>query len=196
MVTIQKTKALIGFSEEKIIPTASSTREKLVADILLEKKIFNLPVNSALYLNTVNKTGKPESAESIMLLIAPQIPSSLARSFDSEYMLGIYSFDTNEPFIILTTNDFASSFSGMLRWEKTMISDLGKLFSLSQNTASTTKQFKDEALRNKDLRILQNTNNKTVLLYSFIDKSTLVITANENILNAIVGKYNISKQIR
>jgi hypothetical protein len=111
-------------------------------------------------------------------------------------MLGIYSFDTNEPFIILTTNDFANSFSGMLRWEKDMVSDFEKIFLISQKIGSTTVEFVDEALRNKDLRILQNENKKTILLYSFVDKNTIVITTNESIFTAIVNKYNVSKQIR
>jgi hypothetical protein len=196
VITIQKTKTLIGFSVEKTIQTNNSTKEKLVTEILAEKKSFNLPVNSVLYLNTINISGSSETAENLLLLMAPRIPPSLARSFDGEYMLGIYSFDTNEPFIILKTEDFASSFSGMLKWEKDMFYDFDKLFSISQNTASSTKQFKDETLRNKDLRILQDNNNKTVLLYSFINKNTLVITTNENILNAIIGKYNINEQIR
>ncbi|MCX6701883.1 MAG: hypothetical protein NTX96_01655 [Candidatus Zambryskibacteria bacterium] len=192
----QQTKTLIGFLEEKIIPITNSTREKLITDILAEKKSFTLPVNSVLYLNTVNASSTPINVENILSLIAPQMPSSLVRSFDGEYMLGVYSFDTNEPFLILTTSDFASSFSGMLKWEKDMVSDFGKLFSISQNTGSTTMEFKDEVLRNKDLRILQDNNKKTILLYSFIDKNTLVITTNENIFNAIIGKYNVSKQIR
>ena len=196
VITQKNTKTLIGFSEEKIIPMNNITREKLVNDILVEKKSFDLPVNSVLYINTANASGTPVLAEDVLTLIAPQMSPSLLRSFDGEYMLGIYSFDTNEPFIILTTSDFANSFSGMLKWEKNIISDFEKLFSLSQNTSSTTGQFKDATIRNKDFRVLQNENKKTILLYSFIDKNTLVITTNENILNAIIGKYNVSKQIR
>ena len=196
-VIIQKnTKTLIGFSEEKLMSMSNITREKLVNDILVEKKSLDLPVNSVLYINTANASGTPVLAQDVLMLIAPQMSPALLRSFDGEYMLGIYSFDTNEPFIILTTGDFANSFSGMLKWEKGMISDFEKLFSLSQNTSSTTRQFKDATARNKDFRVLQNENKKTILLYSFIDKNTLVITTNENILNAIIGKYNISKQIR
>ncbi|MFA5888710.1 MAG: hypothetical protein WCW47_00995 [Candidatus Paceibacterota bacterium] len=196
VVTQQKTKALISFSEEKLEPVLASTRERISSDILSEKKSFNLPVNSVLYINTVNASSTPAKIEDVLLLIAPQIPTALARSFDGEYMLGIYSFDTNEPFIILTTNDFANSFGGMLKWEKYMVSDLGKIFSIPQGTTLSNKGFIDKTLKNKDLRILQNENGKTMLLYSFIDKETLVITTNENILNALIGKYNISKQVR
>ena len=196
VVIEQKTKTLIAYSEEKTMSIASSTREEFVREVLAKKDAFQLPVNSVLYLNIVDSLGNPEKIENVFALIAPLIPPSLARSFDGEYMFGIYSFDTNEPFLILTTNDFASSWSGMLKWEKDIIIDFGKLFSLPQNIGPTSNQFKDETQRNKDLRVLRAANGKTVLLYSFIDKNTLVITANESIFNAIVGKYNISKQIR
>lgn len=195
-VVVQNTKALIGFSEEKMVSISGLNREKFINDLISEKQSANLQVNSVLYINTVDTTEEPESLENVLSILAPNMPPSLSRSFDKEYMLGIYSFNTNEPFIILTTSDFANSYSGMLKWEESMVLDLGAIFSIPQNTGSSSPQFKDEAMKNKDLRVLKNSDKKTVLLYSFIDKNTLVITTNGDILNAIIGKYNISKQIR
>ena len=193
VATVKQTKAIIAFSEEKDILFANLTRENLVKQILAEKKSFKLPLNSVLYINNTDTLGVSVSALNFTSLIAPQMPGSLGRSFEDKYMLGIYSYDTNEPFIIFTTNDFAGSFSGMLNWEKNIARDIGPIFAI--NTASTTT-FVDEALQNKDLRVLKDNNRKSVLVYSFIDKNTLVITANENVLTAIVGKYIISKQTR
>ncbi len=195
-VVVQNTKALMGFSEEKIIPISDLNREKFINDILSEKLSANLQVNSVLYINTTDTRDEPEDLENVLLILAPNMPPSLSRSFDKEYMLGIYSFGSNEPFIILTTSDFANSYSGMLKWEKDMVLDLGKIFSIPQYVGSSTPEFKDEAMKNKDLRVLKSSDKKTVLLYSFIDKNTLVITTNGDILNAIIGKYSISKQIR
>lgn len=195
-VVIQNTKALMGFSEEKLISVSGLDREKFINDFLSEKQSSNLEVNSVLYINTTNTKGDPENIENVLSILAPNMPPSLSRSFDKEYMIGIYSFNINEPFIILTTNDFANSYSGMLKWEKDMVSDLGKIFSISQDVGSSTMEFKDEASRNKDLRVLRRSDKVSLLVYSFIDKNTLVITTNDTILNAIVGKYNISKQIR
>lgn len=195
-VVIQNTKALMGFSEEKLLSVSGLNREKFINDILSEKQSANLQVNSVLYINTTNTKDEPENLEDILSILAPNMPPSLSRSFDKEYMIGIYSFNTNEPFIILTTSDFANSYSGMLKWEKDMVSDLGKIFSIPQDTASSTMEFKDEATKNKDLRVLRRSDKVSVLVYSFIDKNTLVITTNDSILGAIVGKYNISKQIR
>ncbi len=192
----KQTKALISFSQEKDVLTANLTRDKLIANIISEKQSFSLPVNSVLYINTTIGSSTPADISLILSILTPNMPPFLERSFDSQYMLGIYSFDTNEPFIILTTSDFASSFAGMLKWEENMSFDLGKLFSIQQNTSTTTRIFTDQSLKNKDLRVLQDVSGKTVLLYSFIDKNTLLITTNENIFSAILGKYLVGKQVR
>ncbi len=191
---IQKTKALIGFSREKELLATNLTKNNLVDAIVLEKDSFRLPPNSVLYINTTDQNKNKENVSNILGVLTPKMPSSLSRSFSGEYMLGIYSFDTNEPFIILTTKDYANSFSGMLNWEKDIVSDLGEIFGIAQNSGLSEKAFVDEELKNKDLRILKDQNNKTILLYSFIDRETLVITTNENIFEAIIGKYLISKQ--
>ncbi len=192
----QKTKALIGFSEEKNVSLSGLSRETLVTKLVAEKESFKLPVSSVLYINITNESSEPAPIESILSLIAPKMPASLSRSFENKYMFGIYSFDTNEPFIILTTNDYAGSYSGMLKWEKDMAGDLAKLFAISQNASSTPTSFSDEALKNKDLRVIKDDSGKTLLLYSFIDRNTLMITTNENILTAILAKYLINKTVR
>lgn len=196
VVIEQKTKTLVGFSLEKDVSIENSSRENLLTTILQEKKSFNLPINSILYLNIVNRDNTEARIENALSLLSPNMPPSLARSFGDKYMLGLFSFDTNEFFIILTTKDYASSFSGMLKWEKVIGKDIGRLFDIEENTGTSTSVFLDEELNNKDLRILKDTSNKTVLLYSFIDKDTLVITKNQNIFTAIVGKYLVNKQVR
>lgn len=193
-VVIEKqTKAIIDFVEEKKLPIASSTRDSLISAIVLEKNSFKKPANSVLYINTLTNEVEPVEVQKVISLLAPNMLPSLARSFSGEYMLGIFSFDSTEPFIILKTEDYASSYAGMLKWEKDMINDLGKLFGIPAGTSSV---FEDEAIRNKDLRIVKDAENKTVLTYSFLDKNTLVITKNENIFNAILAKYLTSKNVR
>lgn len=194
VVQVSQNKTLIAFSEEKAILTSGLDRENFVKEILAKEGAFNMPLNSVLNLNSQKSDGVSLNAKEFLSLLAPQIPETLSRSFEDKYMLGIYSHAKNVPFIILTTNDFATSYSGMLSWEKNILSDLGPLFEIN-NTATTTA-FSDETIQNKDLRVMKDINRKTVLVYSFIDKNTLVITGNEDVLTAIVGKYIISKQTR
>ena len=192
---IQKDKTILSFSSEKNISISSGKREDLFSGILLNKRSFNSNPNSILYLNITNGTVKANVSD-VLDLLGPHMPPSLVRSFNSDYMFGIYSFDTNEPFIILKTNDFANSFSGMLKWEKDMVLDIGELFNIVMDNSTTGPVFIDQALRNRDLRILKGSDNTTSMLYSFIDKNTLLITKNENIFNAVIGKYFVSQQSR
>ena len=111
-------------------------------------------------------------------------------------MLGTYSFDTNALFLILSINDYPSAYAGMLKWEPNILSDIGGLFEVRAQASTTKLEFSDEALQNKDLRIVKDLNGNTLFLYSFIDKNTLVLTTNENILTAIMGKYLLSKMVK
>ena len=52
--------------------------------------------------------------------------------------------------------------------------------------------FEDITIKNKDARILKNNRNDTVLLYSFLDKNTLLITSSESVFQDLANRL-ISK---
>lgn len=196
-VTVKElNKALIEFNQESKVMVASTTRELLLQKIALEKDTFKMPANSILYINTSDSDGNPVSAEKLMSSISKRIPADLSRAFSGKYMIGVYSFDTNATFIILKTNEYETAYSGMLRWEKDLANDIGKIFSIPQNLLGSEVEFIDEEYKNKDLRVLKDSSNKSVLLYTFIDRSTIIITTDENVLSAIMGKYAISQNAR
>ncbi len=191
VIVEKQTKALLPFSKEIDFSISGFSVSQFAQKINSEKNKLNIQVNSILYLQPTNSISANANIGEVLPLFAPRMPASLARSFENSYMFGIYSFDHNEPFVILTTKDYPSSYAGMLRWEKDMPLDLSKSFGI---TLGSTTQFEDEAYKNKDLRVVRDSNQNILLLYSFIDKQTLVITTNENILSAIIGKYFISQQ--
>jgi hypothetical protein len=47
-------------------------------------------------------------------------------------------------------------------------------------------------VKNKDTRILRDSHGNTVLLYSFINKETLIITTNEATFNEIYDRLTVS----
>lgn len=192
----KQSKAIIAFSEEHQIPGNNLSRDQLISRINSEKQSFKLPANSVLFLNIIQGNLEPTPVSEVMAVLAPKMPPAMTRALEKKYMLGIYSYDTNEPFIILTTDDFPTVYSNMLRWERDMASDLGRIFQINERTSEQNASFVDETVKNKDLRVLRDSNQKTLLLYSFIDKNTLVITASENVFTAINGKYLVNKQIR
>jgi hypothetical protein len=192
---VQKTKTILPFSQEKPIITTNLSIANIISTIVSLKQSFNLPLNSILYINLEKNEGAQESLENFLSILGPSMPASLKRSFVGKYMLGVYAFDSNTPFVILKTNDFSTSFAGMLKWESNMPYDLDKIFDLKEN-ASSTNTFFDESIKNKDLRVMKDLAGKTIFLYSFIDKNTLVMTKTESVFSAILNKYLINQDVK
>jgi hypothetical protein len=57
-------------------------------------------------------------------------------------------------------------------------------------------QFGDITIQNKDARVLKNARAETILLYSFINQNTLLITTNESVLSAMIGKFTQQQYTR
>lgn len=189
----EKEKPLISFTLEKEFPVKGLSKEQLSKNISEEVRSFNQQLNSVLFLNTYDNE-KLYDIEEIIKTLSPNIPGPLLRSFDDKYMFGVLSYNTNEFFMILKTNDYALSYSGMLSWEGSLARDLSLIFNI--DTTALNKPFVDLSIKNKDLRILKSESGKTELVYSFIDRNTLVITKNEDIFNAILAKYLTSQNTR
>ncbi|HRH26542.1 MAG TPA: hypothetical protein PLZ99_00050 [Parcubacteria group bacterium] len=191
----ERQKTYITYSEIKEISDVNLTKDSLVQAIQNAKETWNGVVNSVMYLN-IGPVNNPSDLSEITETIGRNMPPSLSRSFGKEYMMGIYSFDTNETFIIISIDDYSLAYPGMLKWEENMANDLDGLFDLSKNGVLETNTFVDETVKNRDMRVLKDSTGKPLVLYSFIDRETLVITKNESILSAIVGKIVLNKQVR
>lgn len=196
VVVKPKEKALIAFTKEVKIQTNNTSNENLSKKIETEVERFNQEINSVLNINLTDDGGETISAEESVKKISKNIPAELSRSFDGKYMIGVYSFDTNTPFIILKTSDYENSYSGMLKWERDIPRDLAGIFKIPKEIINNKVAFIDEAYKNKDFRVLVDSSGKSVLLYSFIDKNTLFITTNENVFSALFGKYIINQEYR
>lgn len=83
-------------------------------------------------------------AQSFLALLAPNIPADLLRTISPTFLLGVHSFDTNQPFLLLKVDPYEQAFAGMLAWEPTMHQDLSPLFDytpsphINTDTSDTT----------------------------------------------------------
>ena len=64
------------------------------------------------------------SAEEFLKALNAPVGGAFLRSLDPSFMLGVHVFDQNQPFIILESNSYQHSFSGLLEWERTIYNDL------------------------------------------------------------------------
>jgi hypothetical protein len=128
-------------------------------------------------------------------------PDALTSTLTNQWMLGFYTSANNvvatttTPFVILTENFFQNAFSGMLKWEPTMPSDLSALFGI-QSSQWEGGSFQDKLVGNKDVREFTDSNGNTLFLYSFIDNNTLVIAQNEAALGEIISRFESRAYVR
>ena len=145
------------------------------------------------------------SAQEFLFAVGAEVPESLPRSLEQPFFFGVHIFNGNQPLLIFKTNSYENAFAGMLSWEGTLQRDLAPAFGTAlgaadlEQTGTTTASitprasFRDMVIRNKDARVLRNRTGQVVLLYSFIDRSTLLITTNEYTLNEAVSRLQAAR---
>jgi hypothetical protein len=122
------------------------------------------------------------------------IPSNLVRSLKSDYMYGFHNFNRNQPFLILKTDYYDTTFAGMLEWEQSLLKDIYPLFGVSSSEDLRKRIWTDVIAKNKDTRVLKDFNEQTVLVYMFKDQKTLIITTSENTLFEVSRRLDLLKE--
>tara|TARA_B100000745_G_scaffold70940_1_gene42445 strand:+ start:17571 stop:18611 length:1041 start_codon:yes stop_codon:yes gene_type:complete len=118
-------------------------------------------------------------------------PPTFMQTLDPDYMIGMYTTDDgNMPFVVLKTNSYSYAFTGMLDWERSIVQDLSPL--MSRVALPTTEQFEDTVVQNLDVRVLGGMRNPK-MLYSFINRSTIVITTDVRTLLEVANRVRIQR---
>lgn len=124
--------------------------------------------------------------------------SSLVQSLSDSYMIGTYTNNAQNLFIIFQTKNYEYTYAGMLEWERTLAGDMLSLFELDTKESKlkiSDRKWKDIIIENKDARALVNENDKIILYYLFTDKNNLIIASDESTIKEIVAKL-ILKNIK
>lgn len=129
---------------------------------------------------------RPATAEEFFMSLDTRLSSSALRTLDAGFMIGSVTTSENEPYLILQSNDFDTLFSALLAWESSMRDDLAPLFG---TVIPPEDPFTDTVENNKSVRILRSGDGKSLLLYSFINQSTVVITKSEEALSILLEKF-------
>lgn len=119
------------------------------------------------------------------------IPDRLSRSLAPQYTVGTYTYDANNPFLVIKNTFFQNAFSGMLEWEKDLRRDFLPFIQIThpdEQANATSTAFTDSIMSNVDVRVLKNTQDKVILAYAFSDKDTIIITTNLTSLKYILER--------
>ncbi len=217
-ITNNKTNQIISLPELPSLITTEykdelniSALNKNTAVITLASKLndIQIPVNN--FYNTYITTGTSTNRRLInsiefISLTSLKIPDQMKRTLLPDFMVGMFSFGKNLPFIIFKTSYFENTYAGMLEWEGDLEKDLQILFRLSgfENAGgiladlnpTTSRKFSDAVIINKDVRLLRNEDGQITLLYGIIDKETVVITVNDTAFKEVIDRLNKEKGLR
>lgn len=209
LVNTESVLSLIPIEAEKEIDFSIIDRDKIKNILASERENASLTLGKILgfYFTEPTPKGKSLIKTTRFFEIAKfNPPAGLIRSFSKEFLLGIHSFNGNQPFLILKTNSFQQAYTGMLGWENNLIDDLSPLFYSPEKNPEAEldstekilnqKGFVDSVLKNKDVRILRNDSGKIILIYSIIDKDTIVITTNEYSFTEVITRLTTKKLVR
>ena len=126
-------------------------------------------------------------ADTFSSIFGPNMPSSLVRSFDGDYMYGVDGIKHPRFFILLKTSAYDQTFAGMLKWEPKMISDLTPVLNILAKAAG--QSFTDKVITSKDVRAIVQSDGTISFLYGFIDNQTLLITTDTTTFQDITNRY-------
>lgn len=183
------------FNRTEVMSGLVALRENTALSLGLIREIYPTKIAS-----TTNLSWRMEIAP-LLQLIAPHASDEFLRTLNPNYVLGIHVFDGNQAFLILTTSAYEQTFAGMVAWEVNMRADLLPLFDrrprprtptelLSTSTLPSVINtgFVDMVIENQDARVLKDADGNIVLLWTFINQNTLVITSNERTLAELVSR--------
>jgi hypothetical protein len=160
-------------------------------------------------------TEAPASGGAFITALNLQAPDILIRNIDPSSMVGVVHANTQSaPFFILRVTSYERTFAGMLQWEGTMFNSLSTLYPQYANatpeivsTATTTPskifippvdptqpaaQFIDEIIANRSVRALKDNAGRTIVLYGYADKQTLIIARDESAFTLLIQKLTAS----
>jgi hypothetical protein len=198
---------LIDNKIQKQINVYGLSKEKLIQAIIKARDQNQIPLASNITLDFVSSsdiTNPKIGASDLLSIFGARAPGELTRSLSHDFIFGFYGSGTGpKPFMIFKTGYYQNVSAGMLGWESSMKNDLSPIF-VNQSerpagTGSTTPAFMDKwlfediVIKNRDGRAMKNSAGKIVLLYSFTDKNTVVITTDEDTLQAVWNNFSTGK---
>lgn len=198
-----------------VLTTAADTRDALMTNLEAAREQVSLAVGlvAQLYVGIASTTSAMSdelSPQQLLSTLAPDIPQDLLRTIKPQYLLGVHSYDENQSFLVLQVDSYQQAYAGMLAWEPTVQQELSPLFTrkpslhVPSDSASSTASsspaflqtgFIDKVVENHDARAIVNPAGDLLLLWTFLDRNTLVITTNEYTLREIIRRLNTSSLV-
>lgn len=173
---------LIFTDKTAFIEVSELSREKIAEAIWGEISTGAVKEGGALGVYLIENQ-KIISWSRFLEIIKASLTKDKAALFNDNFLLGSVNRDTMDLFILLQTKSFTEVFNEMRAWEAKMFYDLHSFWGIEVNASTNyllTKNFEDGIIQNKNARILYDDTGNIVMMYVFVDDSSLIITKTED----------------
>ncbi|MAZ30100.1 hypothetical protein CL655_02330 [bacterium] len=128
---------------------------------------------------TESDTTRPASIDEFLTVVPLSADGSFQRNITGLTIIGVKQTAVG---IIIEFTSFETALGGMYRWESGLVRDFGPLLG-----DSPISQFTDTASNNRDIRVA-NRGDGSELLYTFIDRNTLLIATDRRVIGEVVNR--------
>jgi hypothetical protein len=217
--------SIIYAEENTFINVDDRTAQEIIRLTQIEKtKEIDLgSLKYVLYTTGIGTSSRPVTTGEFFDATNSRVTSALVRSLKSNFMLGIYAKNPYESFAIFNVDFYDGAFAEMLKWESTLERDLGGIFISTENlqrmdvkntpsteeggaivststnlidSSFTKNVFVDMVVENKDSRALIDSEGRILMLYTFVDKETLVIATSDKTLREVLFRLTAGRIVR
>ncbi|MEX0918307.1 MAG: hypothetical protein WDZ93_04090 [Candidatus Paceibacterota bacterium] len=178
-----------GFAATETIPVALGTTRTGLLTALAREMTGGDAQGITHVLPMVTQTDEATAGE-VLTVLAPNAPGAFLRAV-TDIEFGAYK---RTPFVILKVPNFDTALGGMLAWEQALDEDLEELFGTpvtatvrptARSTTPTEPVFVDTVHANRDMRVLYDESAEEHLVYSFLNRTTVLITKTSGALTDI-----------
>lgn len=184
----QEFPASIIFPNDTALVIAPGNTGELIAALAAERDGADLSLGEVRRLILVENSAALAPDDAARRL---GMPDALSRQV-TDIMVGIHSFDRNQPFIILSVAAYDRSLSALLAWESDMARDLGAFFKPTAGALpAPTLTFSDAVVQNVDVRRSQEA---WPIIYAYPARTLVIITTNEFTLREVMARLGSARQ--
>ena len=199
---VPQASSIIFTDQTDFTPIDGLIKEKIAETISNEANNTKIKVGgiNGIYL-TENK--RVISFNRFTTLLKSSLTANQLALISDNFLLGAFksglssvSPNIGDLFMLIKVRSFSDIFPVMQSWESKMLYDLHGFFgtALSPDTNYLfTKSFEDGIVANKNARILRDNNGQIVLMYVFIDDSSIIITNSELATREVILRLNSSQ---
>lgn len=193
--------SLIPFDESVHVQGTGQSLMQAISDVGQGGSVQGNVVVTYVTLATSSGSGIPQPGGVLIQDLGLSMPSILARNIDESSTVGIVRAGAeSRPFMVLKVNSYERTFAGMLAWEPTMAtdlqifypsySDMGTTSSTTAPQTSASASFTDAVVSNYDVRVLRDSAGRSLMLYGYRGKDTLIIARDEAAFSALVARLS------